>query len=85
MAAWGVTFEQLLDDFRLHHALIMLRDDEHSITDVAFDLGYSDAAHFTRAFRRWTGVTPRQFRGGPTTVPRTITSLLAPAVALDAV
>jgi AraC-like DNA-binding protein len=32
------------------------------IGDVGRALGYSDPAHFTRAFQRWTGVTPRDFR-----------------------
>jgi AraC-like DNA-binding protein len=32
------------------------------VLDIALDLGYSDHAHFTRAFRRWTGMPPREFR-----------------------
>lgn len=64
LAAWGVTFEQLLDDLLFHYAMIELREAGRSVTDVAFDLGYSDSAHFARAFRRWTGCTPREFRSG---------------------
>ena len=33
----------------------------HSITAVAFLLGYSDSAHFSRAFRRWFDQSPRHF------------------------
>jgi AraC-like DNA-binding protein len=33
-----------------------------SIDELALRLGYSDAANFTRAFRRWTGVSPRAHR-----------------------
>ncbi|MGK7754318.1 MULTISPECIES: helix-turn-helix domain-containing protein [unclassified Roseovarius] len=32
------------------------------VTDIAQRLGYSDAAHFSRAFRRWTGTTPSDVR-----------------------
>jgi len=61
LAAWGVTYEQLLDDILFRYAVSELREGGHSVTKIAFDLGYSDSAHFTRAFRRWTGCTPRQF------------------------
>jgi AraC-like DNA-binding protein len=40
----------------------MLGDPDRRVIDVALDLGYSDHAHFTRAFERWTGIPPREFR-----------------------
>lgn len=76
LAVWGVTFEELLEDVRLRRALIRLRDPGCSVTDVAFDLGYSDAAHFTRAFKRWTGGTPRQYRDDTAAVRGSIIPLL---------
>ena len=33
-----------------------------AITEIAYLLGFSDASNFTRAFRRWHGVSPRQYR-----------------------
>jgi AraC-like DNA-binding protein len=59
LAAWGLSFDEILDDYRKRKALAYLSDGRHSITDIGFRLGYSDAAHFTRAFRRWTGDSPR--------------------------
>jgi AraC-like DNA-binding protein len=63
LAAWGVTFEEVLDQYRYRSALGYLRAGHLSITDIAFRLGYSDSAHFSRAFRRWTGLAPRQALG----------------------
>ena len=40
----------------------LLQDAGIKITEIALDVGYSDAAHFNRAFRRWAGITPREFR-----------------------
>jgi AraC-like DNA-binding protein len=58
---WGTTFEALLDDFRRERACTLLRSGTCTVTDIAFRLGYSDAAHFTRAFHRWKGMAPRHF------------------------
>ena len=77
LAAWGVTFEEILEDYRLHHALIGLREEKRSVTDVAFQLGYSDAAHFTRAFRRWTGLPPSRIDSVEDSFPQAILPLLA--------
>ncbi len=49
---------------RFEAARKMLSDPDRKIRDVALLLGYSDAAHFTRAFQRWTGLTPSAFRRG---------------------
>jgi AraC-like DNA-binding protein len=62
LANGGTTFKHLLDEYRLQAAIGYLRRGDLSITDIAFKLGYSDSAHFTRAFRRWTGINPRDFR-----------------------
>ncbi|MGF6310473.1 AraC-like DNA-binding protein [Bradyrhizobium sp. i1.8.4] len=59
----GVTYSDLLDGVRFENAAKLLRDTNSKIIDVAFSSGYTDPAHFTRAFRRFSGVTPREFRG----------------------
>jgi AraC-like DNA-binding protein len=59
---WGTTYEELLAEFLMLHAAHDLRLSGHSVTDVAFNLGYSDSGHFARAFKRWTGYTPRDFQ-----------------------
>ncbi len=55
LAAEGTDFSTLLDDARLARAELLLRDGDRSIESIAQELGYSDVANFTRAFRRWTG------------------------------
>jgi AraC-like DNA-binding protein len=62
LAADGVSHETLVDRVRLATAATLLAKTDARIVDVALDVGYSDHAHFTRAFRRWTGETPMQFR-----------------------
>lgn len=62
LSAWGFSFEEILDGYRRHRALELLLDTGLSVTHIAHGLGYSDAAHFTRAFRRWYDVSPRSAR-----------------------
>ena len=63
LAEEGTSFRQILDDVRADFARALLQDRTLSIADIAFFLQYSEPAVFHRAFRRWTGVTPRAFRG----------------------
>jgi len=58
---WGFSFEEILDDIRRTEATRHVISGENSAIEIAFLLGYSDAAHFTRAFRRWTGMAPRDY------------------------
>lgn len=62
LAYAGLTYSDLLDTIRFENASKLLRDTDSRIIEVAFSSGYADPAHFTRAFRRMSGVTPRQFR-----------------------
>jgi AraC-like DNA-binding protein len=43
---------------------IFLREQGWSVTEVAFSLGFADVSSFSRAFRRWTGVSPSQYAAG---------------------
>jgi AraC-like DNA-binding protein len=56
------TYQRLVDDTRRDLALRYIEDPHRSITDITFLLGFSQQSAFTRAFRRWTGVAPSQYR-----------------------
>ncbi len=49
---------------RMNRAAALLQTGDRLIKDIAVDLGFSDAANFTRAFRRWYGVPPQSMRSG---------------------
>ena len=58
----GVTPHQYLVRSRLRHAARLLADDQNSITDIAYDVGFGDLSNFVRTFHRAAGVSPRRFR-----------------------
>jgi len=58
----GVTFSGLLNQLQHERATQYLADPAISITEVAFLLGFSEISSFYRAFKRWTGKTPAEFR-----------------------
>jgi AraC-like DNA-binding protein len=62
LAELETTFNELLDQTRFEIAKELLRDDSIPISDVCYEVGYADPGNFTRAFRRWAGVSPRQHR-----------------------
>ena len=58
----GTSFKDLLDETRHALALRYLQSDDMSVQEIAYALGYSDAANFRRAFKRWEGVAPKDYR-----------------------
>jgi AraC-like DNA-binding protein len=58
----GVVYRGVVDDTRRQFALAYLKDRSHSLIEIAFLLGYSEVSAFHRAFRRWTGSTPSEYR-----------------------
>lgn len=62
LASMGLSYSDLVEIVRFENAAKLLRTTDAKIIEVAFASGYSDPAHFTRAFRRISGVTPREFR-----------------------
>jgi AraC-like DNA-binding protein len=62
LAGEGTSVRDILNDVRREFACALLQDRSLSVGDIAFFLQYSEPTAFHRAFRRWTGETPRDFR-----------------------
>lgn len=58
----GLGFQEVMDGLRRSLAEVFLRDERLSLTDIALLLGFSEQSSFTRAFRRWRGVSPAAWR-----------------------
>ena len=55
----GTTYNALLEEVRRELATHYVRQSERSINEITCLLGFSEPSNFTRAFKRWTGSTPR--------------------------
>ncbi len=62
LSVHGTTFNHVTGETLLRRAKSLLGNSATPITEIALELGYRDPAHFTRAFRRWTGVSPTTYR-----------------------
>lgn len=61
LKAAGTSYQQLLDETRTELAKLHLSEPDMSVDEVAYLLGFSDCSNFTRAFKRWLGVSPREY------------------------
>lgn len=62
LKAEGATFEEVLEGLRRQMALHYLRSKRVSVNETAYLVGFSEPAAFSRAFKRWTGKSPREMR-----------------------
>lgn len=58
----GWSYKRLVDDTRTELAKRYIADPRKSLTEIAFLLGFSEQSAFSRAFRRWVGVSPSEYR-----------------------
>jgi AraC-like DNA-binding protein len=63
------SFHELLDGTRQEMACSYLQQSALPVTEIAFLLGFNDTSNFARAFKRWTGMSPTDFRDRPATTP----------------
>lgn len=60
------TFQSLVDQARRELAQQLLRETDYNLAEIAFLTGFAEQSGFTRAFKRWSGKTPRSYRIGAT-------------------
>lgn len=65
LAAEGTSFSTLVDEVRYRHATSLLSRTDYTLEQIADELGYSDVANFSRAFKRWSGRSPSSWRKDP--------------------
>jgi AraC-like DNA-binding protein len=58
----GWSYKRVVDDTRTELAKRYIADPRKSLTEIAFLLGFSEQSAFSRAFRRWLGVSPSEYR-----------------------
>ncbi|MDH8677262.1 response regulator [Fusibacter bizertensis] len=58
----GVTFKEYLTELRIETSKEMLRSGEYSIKDICFKVGYNDTSYFIRAFKKFEGLTPKDYQ-----------------------
>lgn len=60
----GASYIRLVNEIRRDMAVSYLKEKNVSIGEIAYILGFSETSAFHRAFKKWTGITPREFRTG---------------------
>ena len=58
----GMTYREVLEGTQRNLAETYLRDKKHSHAQIAYLLGFSEQSNFSRAFKRWTSMSPRQYQ-----------------------
>ncbi len=61
LRAEGTNYREICDETRKSLAEQYVRDGEYSLGEIAYQLGFTDQSNFSRAFKRWTGISPGEF------------------------
>lgn len=58
----NLTYQELVDEVRKQKACAYLLNQQISMSEISFLLGFHDTSNFSKAFKRWTGLTPTEYR-----------------------
>ncbi len=58
----GTSFKNYLNNVRIEESKLLLSNTDYSIIDIAIAVGFEDQSYFSKVFKKYTGITPKQFR-----------------------
>lgn len=58
----GKSISEYVNELRINQAKVMLRNSEIPVKNIAFEVGFNDSNYFSSVFKRFTGISPRQYR-----------------------
>ncbi|WP_306670914.1 AraC family transcriptional regulator [Endozoicomonas sp. SESOKO3] len=58
----GLSYRELVNKIRHEKAIALIESSDTPLSTVAYELGFGDLSSFSRAFKSWTGMSPRQYR-----------------------
>lgn len=59
---FGISFKNYLNRIRINKSILLLKNKSYSITDIAFELGFSSSSHYIKTFKKLKEITPSEFR-----------------------
>src|SRR5262249_22754870 len=65
LAQQGQTYKAIVDDLRRSLAIELLENTALSVDDISARVGFSEATNFRKAFKKWSGRAPSDFRTAP--------------------
>jgi AraC-like DNA-binding protein len=66
----AITYSDVVDEVRYELARTLLTNTNLDVAEIGATLGYRDPSSFSRAFLRWSGICPRQYRGAHSMMAR---------------
>ena len=61
-ATTGQSTNEFIQNLRLKYAARLLHETSLTVSEISFEIGFSDSSYFSRAFRKCFGESPRQWR-----------------------
>lgn len=58
----GISFTRYLNELRVEESKRLLKSEDHAIQDIASDIGYKSQSYYSKVFKKYTGLTPNEYR-----------------------
>ena len=62
LSSFGLSYKNIADDVRKEHAIEFLEKTNLKVAEIAVRLGYANSSNFSKAFKSWTGLPPKEYR-----------------------